>query len=275
MSKRSPIWLYFSIRDEEKKTAQCDVCKTKIGYKYSVSNLKKHFFKQHPNIKIVQDKCSVESETVLNSGDETNNEQGASESTSSDGNFATEVIEPMAGPSKQQILKRKQETLTSYIPRKISTTAKHKIDNELLGLFIFDYQPFSVVEDRGFRNFVNHLNPSYSLPTRQTISNTLIPLEYEKCYERAKEEIKKVVNICLTTDCWTSVKNEGHMAITGHYIDNNFKMSSILLSCDLLEENHTTLNLASRFRDVLKDWQLEKKVILVVSDNARNIKCNN
>ncbi|CAH1114872.1 unnamed protein product [Psylliodes chrysocephalus] len=202
-------------------------------------------------------------------------EQRVSGSTSSSGIFPNEEIQPVAGFSKQQVFTLKQETVTSYISRKISTTTKRKMDNERLGLFKYDYHPFSIVEDRGFRNVVHMLNPSYSLPNRQTISNTLIPLEYEKCLDSAKAEIQNVVNIYLTTGCWTSVKNEGYMARTGDYIDNNFKMRSILLSCELQEENHTAINLASRFKDVLKNWQLRKKdtlgLVKEVLDKVKSI----
>ena len=165
-----------------------------------------------------------------------------------------------------------QVNISSYLPKKISTSSKKKLDADLLVLFIYDYQPFSIVEDKGFKTFVNRLNPSNDLPNRHTISGTMIPLEYEKCFQEAKEEIKDVVNICLTTDCWTSAKNESFMAVTGHFIDKQFKMNSVLLSCDKMEENHTSVNLAARLKQVVTEWSLENKVILCVSDNASNIK---
>ncbi|KAJ8930409.1 hypothetical protein NQ314_016804 [Rhamnusium bicolor] len=104
------------------------------------------------------------------------------------------------------------------------------------------------------------------------IYNTLIPLEYEMCVEAAKEEIKNVVSVYLTTDCWTSKKNESFMAVTGHFIDKNFKMKSILLDCDILDASHIALNLATRLKETVQEWDLENKIILTVSDNASNIK---
>lgn len=34
-------------------------------------------------------------------------------------------------------------------------------------MIVQDCQPFSVVEDKGFKAFVNKLEPTYVLPTRQ------------------------------------------------------------------------------------------------------------
>lgn len=42
-------------------------------------------------------------------------------------------------------------------------------------MIILDYQPFSIIEDKGFKQFVKALNPSCDLPSRHTISKTLIP----------------------------------------------------------------------------------------------------
>lgn len=61
-------------------------------------------------------------------------------------------------------------------------------------------------------------------------------------------------------------------AITGHFIDHNFKMRSILLSCDLMCESHTAVNLAEKLRETECNWGVEYKIILAVSDNANNIK---
>lgn len=87
-----------------------------------------------------------------------------------------------------------------YIPRKIGISAKKRIDHDLMKLFTVDMQPFRIVEDTGFRGFVNSLNPSYELPTRQAISQTLLPALYQKCDTAAKEEVKNITSLCLTTD---------------------------------------------------------------------------
>lgn len=64
------------------------------------------------------------------------------------------------------------------MPRKLSAKAKRKIENELTKMFYHDYQPFRIVENTGFQSFVRALNPSYELPSRHIIANTILPGMY-------------------------------------------------------------------------------------------------
>jgi len=65
-------------------------------------------------------------------------------------------------------------------------------------MITLDFQPFSIVEDIGFQKFVHSLNPSYKLPTRQTVSKTLIPALYETCLNNAKNAAQKILKVCIT-----------------------------------------------------------------------------
>lgn len=44
----------------------------------------------------------------------------------------------------------------------------------------------------------------------------------------------------MTTDCWTSRNTESYITITVHFIDTNFDLKSILLSCHSFNESHTS-----------------------------------
>lgn len=74
-----------------------------------------------------------------------------------------------------------------------------------MDLFTNDMQPFNILEDRGFRNFVKILNSSYHLPSRKYVSNTLLPALYKEKYNYVENVVKNIQqNVTLTTDCWTS-----------------------------------------------------------------------
>jgi len=88
-----------------------------------------------------------------------------------------------------------------------------------------------------------------------------------------KELIKtEAISGCITTDCWTSRSNLGYIAITFHFIDNNFGLRSVLLGCNEFSENHTSLNLSTQIKLTLEEWDLKDKMTFAVSDNANNIK---
>lgn len=94
---------------------------------------------------------------------------------------------------------------------------------------------------------------------------------FEKKYKNVKEVIQNVKSVTVTTDCWTSINTDSFMATTVHFIGDNFEEKSVLLECCYLEESHTSVNLASKLRSAVHEWNLQHKILLAISDNASNI----
>ena len=62
-----------------------------------------------------------------------------------------------------------------------------------------DMEQFSKVENRGFRNLLNKLEPIYSIPSRTTFSISIIPEMFEREQNGVKEEINsKFTSLALT-----------------------------------------------------------------------------
>lgn len=59
-----------------------------------------------------------------------------------------------------------------------SSTKRLAIENALVDMIINDLQPASIVEDKGFVSLINVLDPRYALPSRRTISRSLLPRRY-------------------------------------------------------------------------------------------------
>ncbi|KAJ8870700.1 hypothetical protein PR048_029725 [Dryococelus australis] len=95
-----------------------------------------------------------------------------------------------------------------------------------MNLFTQDFQPFSVVEESGFRSFVAALNPQYSLPDRKTITDSMLPALYEKLKTNLEVLLQSVQSITVTIYCLTSVNVESFLSVTAHFIDGNFQIKS-------------------------------------------------
>nr|XP_015839926.1 PREDICTED: zinc finger BED domain-containing protein 4-like [Tribolium castaneum]XP_015839927.1 PREDICTED: zinc finger BED domain-containing protein 4-like [Tribolium castaneum] len=268
-SKRSPIWNFFTPIDKDK--AKCDLCSQKMSYKSSTSNMKRHVQRKHPTVKmkpeVEKNKNISDKEDIVRDREEIPSTSSLDQEIQAHEQAETPNIKQ---PSKTR--KSKQSSVSSFLTRQMPLYQKKKIDHELLLLFALDYQPFRIVEDRGFRRFVNALNPAYTLPNRQTISKTSIPARYETCLQNCRKIMEKVQSVCLTTDCWTSINNESFIAITAHFITGAFLFKSMLLKCGSFSKSHTSANLADSLRETAKEWDIENKIILTVSDNASNIK---
>lgn len=284
-SKHSDLWNYFT--EGEGKNAICNICKRAISYKTTISNLKSHLKRVHPiqftatlhNKELNSNEHNVgltdsEGRPTVGQQPSTSNAVALIEGTNN------KALPPMkdhelsvVGPALKSTPKiTAQKNLLSFIPRKLRSDEKTKVDKALMGLFTKDLQPFSIVEDKGFKEFVSQLNPSYSLPSRKVVSNVMLQTTFQKCLDITKNYVKSEAKfVCITTDCWSSRNAESYIAVTCHFITNDFKLESVLLDCTLITGSHTGENLSIEIRKILQEWELIDKVTMGVSDNASNI----
>lgn len=72
---------------------------------------------------------------------------------------------------------------------KPNSKIKQDLDIKLVEFITRDFQPLSVVQDKGFTSLVHALNPQYSIPCRQTVSAVLLP----KCYDAALKKMNEIL----------------------------------------------------------------------------------
>lgn len=260
--KKSVAWDHFV--DKGDYIGECKMRKVKLSFKSGVSNLTKHVQRKHLAVNLVAREAA-----------EPQQQQPAQNSV------GQEVISSQAAPPTQpsilQIVptrttSRTNPSLSAFLRRDCSKIKKD-IDDHIMNLFIWDMQPFTIIEDRGFRELVKFAFPNYVIPTRKYFANNLLPGQYEAVKISTKSTIDEdAKTICLTTDIWTSRNNDSYLAITGHYIDKNFVLQSVLLECKVLEKRHTAINLADELQNVVQDWNVADRILLIVSDSGANIK---
>lgn len=99
-------------------------------------------------------------------------------------------------------------------PEKEQTKKRRKTDSdeclldlkrldELFAKFMFACkEPFSIVENKHFQNFISALCPAYKIPGRKKTSSTLL----DECYETLLKENRsdKKENATLLLDAWTN-----------------------------------------------------------------------
>jgi len=154
----------------------------------------------------------------------------------------------------------------------VGASRRKVIDQQVLRMIVKEYFPFSVVEDREFIKLIGMLNSGYTLPSRKILTTSLLPVIYNEVYEKVRNDINSNAHyVSLTTDSWTSVKNESYTAVTAHYIDKDCILKTYLLSCFKYSESHTSENLKNELIRVVSEWGLQNKIAACTSDNASNI----
>ncbi|XP_022826399.1 zinc finger BED domain-containing protein 1-like [Spodoptera litura] len=256
----SALWAYYD-KDDVNKKAQCHLCHDSLSYKSTTANLRNHLKRKH--IGTYTSLTEEENPEIQSRRNEDVTSYFSQPSTSRTAAQSDQIIVPP--PTK------KSQKMDAYINKKISTEQKKKIDQDLLDLCIDSFHPFSIVEERSFIKFCRWI-PGYKLPTRKTLSNSLL----DETYHRVENEIKsqvtsEVQSICLSTDLWTSRSTESYIAVTGHYLNDVFEFKTVLLGCCYFSGNHTSQNIASEIKDIVDRWGINGKVNFVVSDNGANV----
>lgn len=264
--------MIFNKKDNAVGLAVCKYCNNKFSYKSTTGNLNSHLKRSHASIYLAkQTTINVESELIENTVPSTSTEANAVDVATASTSTGVVVNQMNENHPLMQPPRKRQRTMQAYTIKKITCDERKRIDRDLLELFISDYQPFRIVEDKGFKKFAKNI-PGYTLPSRKTISTTMIPALYTDTLNKTKEIVSQdAMSVCLTTDCWTSSQTESYIGVTAHYIDSNFEPKQVLLECKSLNESHTSSNLARELKRVTDEWNLTQKVNFSISDNARNI----
>lgn len=286
--RRSVIWYHFEIL-KDKCNAKCLYCKQVLSTKNgSMGNLNRHMKTKHPTISIARKEVieittaapentnskgtylenMVETEAKFTS----NNLPGTSAATT---NLSNEIGSFLV-PTKITKQTKTQSDITSfaYSKKPLSIIRSREIDQQILRWIVKGFHAFRVVEEVEFQSLCKILCPNYNVPSRKTISSSLLQQLYQSKRDQIEAELNEVDYICVTTDSWTSINNEGFTAITVHFIIEEqcqLKLKSYLLDCFAFEDKHTAQNLATLLGKKFKEWKIEQKIVCVVSDNAHNI----
>ena len=130
-----------------------------------------------------------------------------------------------------------------------SINFKSEVSRQELAMAVVMHEyPLSMVEHLYFKRFVTSLQPLFHVPCRNTMKKEIL-----KLYEHERMKIQRIIDrnlgkVVVTTDLWTaSNQKKGYMAITGHYIDNNWTLRSHLLRFVICSKVFVLLSIGFRF----------------------------
>ena len=249
--KRSPIWSFFSVA-EDTKYAICNSCKQKVSRggsttkTFNTSNLLCHLKTKHGALELKEFE-------KLKETDSQNIERTIS------------TAEP-----KQLTIQQAQNRSRAWDVNDAQAQTIHRRIAEMIAL---DCQPFSIVQDHGFAQLLKALEPRYSLPSRQYITETIIPQVKNDISVKLRAELDGVQFFSFTTDIWsTDISHDSLLSLTAHWITNSFLMKSAVLQARSFPGSHTGENIAAMYTVMFDEWSIRKEQVhLIVRDNAANM----
>jgi hypothetical protein len=164
-----------------------------------------------------------------------------------------------------QVPPKRQKTTTRMNPFNEQEQIKHT--KYLIQWIICDLQPFNVVGNKYFKEFINYFCPRYIIPTRKHVKN-LIVNAFNNRRTKIIKELDQIEGRCsLTADIWTSINQKAYLGITIHYIDLNWGLRNFLLDIIPFSVRHTGKNIAQEIMRVLEEFQISNKIIALTTDN--------
>ncbi|KAL0965132.1 hypothetical protein UPYG_G00277210 [Umbra pygmaea] len=138
------------------------------------------------------------------------------------------------------------------------------------GVVVKGLLPFSIVEAPWWRDMISTLNPQYQSPSRDLLSNTLIPAWYAVEKGNLKRELQVVADVAVTADGWTSVAQDHYLTVIVHYVKEG-SMKENVLHTRAVYTSQTGEVIAEEIGDILDEFEIKHKVIAITVDNAANM----
>ena len=208
--KRSAVWNHFgfpsySDKGVDKTKTVCKPCKALCSYSGNTSTLQTHLDKHHWQ--------EVHGTVKL-------------------------VPQLAAG-------KHKQATVTSMFAKQepLAKTSQRSeaLTKALAEMVVLDRKPLTIVEDRGFQNFVKVAEPRYALPSRHFLMNKYIRPMYHDTVASVKEELTKAVRHSVTLTAGSQLLHKASaptpattLILTSGYCTQMFGALSMHLGVTLL-----------------------------------------
>jgi hypothetical protein len=161
----------------------------------------------------------------------------------------------------------------SIIPH--DSSVQESLTKNVIGFVIGTVQPLSIVEDADFIKMISGFDKRYKIPCTKTLKSRI-----SKIYEEGKNELKnqlmQVEYISLTLDAWSSPAHLPYLGVTAHWITSDFEPCEVLLSMNELPYPHGATEIQEHLIDLFDEWEIESKIIAIVTDNGANVKkaCN-
>ena len=143
-----------------------------------------------------------------------------------------------------------------------------KFNEKLIKWVVKKYLPYNFFDDDDSQDLFHYLNPSAILPLRSQLK-ALIENQFTKKHEIIMSILRSNLSkISFTLDGWTSITNRSYYGITGHFIDDNWILQSLIIDFCQSRGEHTGKDIANCFLKVIDNYELSNKIMGITVDNA-------
>src|SRR6266542_4404063 len=124
-----------------------------------------------------------------------------------------------------------------------------------------------MIENQLFQKFIFSIQSQYKLPSRYLVKDMIIQ-KFLKAQEQINDYLQlSKSKISLTMDMWTSINALGILAITIHFVNDDWKFEHFVLDVFFLPSPHDALTIKNAVVKVMNNLNIGNHLIGITSDN--------
>ncbi|XP_045913609.1 zinc finger BED domain-containing protein 4 isoform X1 [Micropterus dolomieu] len=142
------------------------------------------------------------------------------------------------------------------------------ISEAIAKMIVRDLQPVSIVENQGFRELLQLLEPRYTPERQHYIQSQLLPAYAYQAQLATRQALASTHALSLSLDLWRGLAGatSGYLGVTCHFLTSDWQMHSALLACLPLTGGSSGNRVLSEFDEVCHSHGVSGKAFRVVAD---------
>ncbi|KAJ8259988.1 hypothetical protein GJAV_G00175790 [Gymnothorax javanicus] len=142
------------------------------------------------------------------------------------------------------------------------------ISEAIAKMIVHDLQTVQIVENEGFRDLLQLLEPRYTPEPRHYIQQQRLPGYAYQVHLATKQALSLAESCSVTLDLWRSAGGGagGYLGVTCHFLTAEWQIKSALLACLPLSGQGTAQRVLSEFEEISHAHGITGKVFRVVAD---------
>lgn len=244
-AKRSAIWLHFSIVYQNNglnAIVRCNKCNLIVPYCKNTTNLWSHFRTHHKDVlEMNSSSCKKEAGQARTTA-----------SSSSETKYRAVI------PSEMSDVVRRSSS---------NFTEAGEITRSLVQMIAEDVLPFSIINGKGFINFVRTLNEKYKIPKRSILISKYLPDSYARKCTEIKESLSKATCVNVAISSQENTKRSGSILATSvHFCVDRVQHHKLLrISFRSTDDKFPILR---ELDEIGKLWQFCSKINVVTYNDT-------
>ncbi|XP_041656208.1 zinc finger BED domain-containing protein 4 [Cheilinus undulatus] len=142
------------------------------------------------------------------------------------------------------------------------------ISEAIAKMIVRDLQPVSIVENQGFRELLQLLEPRYTPEGQHYIQSQLLPAYAYQAQLATRQALASAHALSLSVDLWKGFTGatSGYLGVTCHFLTSDWKMRSALLACLPLTGCTSGNRVLSDFDEVCHSHGVSGRAFRIVAD---------